>query len=67
VLAVWAVAMTTRMWHENLAVALRALRQHSRTGCCATMLHGGQRLEMGRENPILVLFEKLGFKGFDDR
>ena len=67
VLAVRTVAMATRMGHEELIIALRALRQHLRAGCCTAMLHGGQRLERDKENPILVLIEELGLKDFNDR
>ena len=67
VLAVRTMAMTTRMWHENLVLARSALCQHLGTGCCAAILHGRERLEMRRENPILVLCQELSFKGFDDR
>ena len=66
VLAVRTVAMTAGVGHEKLAVALGALRQHVGTGCSAAMLHGAQRLEMGRQQRILVLVQERGLEGFDD-
>ena len=66
VLAVRTVAMAAGMRHEKLAVALGALRQHVGTGCRAAVLHGGERLEMGRQQRILVLVQELGLEGLDD-
>ena len=59
--------MTAGVWHENLVLALSSLYQHLGVGCRAAMLHGKERLEMGREHPILVLIEELNLKGFDNR
>ncbi len=67
VLTVRTVAMTAGMWHESLMIALSALRQHLGAGYCAAMLHGRERLERDKENPIGVLLEERGLKGFDDR
>ncbi len=67
VLTVRTVTMTTGMGYELLMIALSALRQHLGTGCRAAILHGRERLEMGRENPIGVLLEELSLKGFNNR
>ncbi len=67
VLTVRTVTMTAGMGYERLMIALSALCQHLGAGYCAAILHGRERLEMGRENPIGVLLEERGLKGFDDR
>ncbi len=67
VLAVRTVAITAGMWHESLMITLSVLCQHLGAGYCAAILHGRERLERDKENPILVLLEERGLKGVDNR
>jgi hypothetical protein len=67
VLTVGAVPMATGVRHENLFVTLVALRQHLWAERGATGLHGGERAGVPRQDRILVLRQKLGLEGFDDR
>ena len=67
VLTVWAVPMATGVRHENLFVTLATLRQHLRALRGATGLHGGQRTDVSWQDRILVLRQKRGLEGSDDR
>ena len=67
VLTVGTVAMPARVRHEDLVVAIGTLRPHPRTEHSAAVLHGRQRLEVGRQDRTLVLVQELGFKELNER
>jgi hypothetical protein len=67
VLAVRTVAMATGVRHEELFVTVATLRLHPWAERGATLLHGGQRPPLAREQAILVFCQQRRLEGFDDR
>jgi hypothetical protein len=62
-----ATAMAAGMRHEALLIAVVALRQHDRAQRGAAVLHRRQRSALTGKQSMLVIGQKLGFEGLDDR
>ena len=67
VLAMGTVPMTARVRHQDLMVTGGALHLYARTQRSATCLHGLQRATLPWQERLLVLVEKLGLEGSDQR
>ena len=67
VLTVGTAAMPARVRHEDLAIAVGALCLHQGTCRSPAVLHHSQGMALGRQYPLLVLRQEIGFKALDNR
>jgi hypothetical protein len=66
-LAMGTIAMAAGMRDEDLFFAAVALRQHNWALRGAALFQGGQRFALARQKRTLIIRQKFGFKGLDDR